>query len=297
MTAMDVSIAILTMNRRDAVIRAINSAYKSVERTSATCEIVVVDNASLDDTYEFIGSHFSEVKLIRIDENLGCPGGRNILYANCNGSIIINLDDDGMLAPDLIEKTVCAFENNADIGILSYRQFESMIEVETLPRDGALLEVASFSGGMSAFRKSMLVKIGMYPKDYFLLAEEENMALRASDAGYKIMLAGHIGMIHPFESQSQDNRWDYYRFRNSLFNVIELFPLPNFFVWFVLRILSNLRHAYRRNSLYAWARSTASVVVFGWTRRRAPIQSITLKKYLALRATYETKLRDSEKEI
>jgi GT2 family glycosyltransferase len=297
MTAVDVSIAVLTMNRRDDVVRAINSAYNSVSKTSAVCEIIVLDNASTDNTHELISSLFSDVKLIRINENLGCPGGRNIIYENCKGSIIINLDDDGMLSPDLIEKTIMAFENNPDMGILTYRQFESVLETEALAVDGVLIEVSSFSGGLSAFRKSMLLQIGSYPKDYFLLAEEENMALRASDAGYKIMSATHIGMIHPFESQSQDNRWDFYRFRNSIFNVIELFPFPNVMLWIVLRVLSNFRNAYRRKSLYAWVRSVVSVCVFGWTRKRSPIQSITLKKYLALRSSCRTKLQDSVKEI
>jgi glycosyltransferase involved in cell wall biosynthesis len=72
--AMLISVVIVTWNRRDDVLRAIESIYSQAWRP---VEIIVVDNGSTDGTAEAITSAYPEVRLLRMEQNLGASGGRN----------------------------------------------------------------------------------------------------------------------------------------------------------------------------------------------------------------------------
>ena len=43
------------------------------------------------------GQEFPNVRLVRVEKNLGCPSGRNFGFAHCRGKYIYLLDDDGWL--------------------------------------------------------------------------------------------------------------------------------------------------------------------------------------------------------
>ena len=89
-----VSIQIVTWNRRDELARCLESA---LAQTYKNIEIVVVDNASTDDSAQMVGQEFPNVRLVRVEKNLGCPSGRNFGFAHCRGKYIYLLDDDGWL--------------------------------------------------------------------------------------------------------------------------------------------------------------------------------------------------------
>lgn len=81
-----VSILILNWNRPEETLNAIKSAK---EQTYPNTEIIVVDNGSTDNSVELITKHYPEIKLIRLDKNYGCPGGRNRGIPLCHRDYII----------------------------------------------------------------------------------------------------------------------------------------------------------------------------------------------------------------
>lgn len=234
---MDVSVGIVTHNRRDQVLEAI----ASVHATAGGCafEIVVVDNASEDGTPEAIRERFPDVQLIRLPENIGCPSGRNVIYAHCGGDYIINLDDDGRLEAGAIQGIVEMFDEDPRIGIIALRQAftgERGSGRSVGPPD-RVAEVGRFWGGVSAFRRSMLEEIGSYPEDLFLYYEESFLALRAMDAGYRIVSNPQLVMWHPRIGGSRvGSHADYYRYRNGLLLASRLFPLWMLLPYFLFRL-------------------------------------------------------------
>lgn len=104
-----VSVAILTYNRRAEVLEAIRSAFDQ-DLPADQYEVVVADNNSSDDTVHAIAEKYPQVRLIRLPRNVGCPEGRNFLYANCRGKYIVNVDDDGSLARNSLVSIVDIFE-------------------------------------------------------------------------------------------------------------------------------------------------------------------------------------------
>jgi GT2 family glycosyltransferase len=277
-----VSVAILTHNRASDVLRAINSAKAQENTVGLAVEIVVVDNASEDDTSERIGSEHPDVKLIRTHRNLGCPGGRNILYANCSGDVIINLDDDGELGAGVVRGAVELMESDPSIGVIAFQRIETFPPAEG-HLEPKVVEVTLFSGGLSAFRRDMLLGVGYYPDDFFLLFEEEHLALRIIDAGYRIVYAPNLLMKHAFSSGSGGRRWDYYRYRNGMLNVIDLFPLSLCLPFFFLRAGSYLMRSIPRGTFRQCATAIAVAGVGIFTRTRKPVGVKTVRAYFAVR--------------
>ena len=75
MTKPLVSIQILNWNRAEDTQIAIQSA---LNQTYENIEIIVIDNGSSDDSVSLIRKKFSDIKLIELEKNFGCPGGRNL---------------------------------------------------------------------------------------------------------------------------------------------------------------------------------------------------------------------------
>lgn len=287
------SVGILTYNRRDAVLAAIQSVY---DQGIPDIEVVVVDSASKDGTSEAIKERFSQVKYIRLPRNLGCPEGRNHVFANCTGKYIINLDDDGCLGEDAIKKVIEAFESDSSIGIIAMRQCytDEPESGRVFGEDG--IGAVQFYGGVSAFRREMLDRIGCYPDDFFLYYEEDYLALLAMDAGYRIVSRPDIIMWHPKvggsgirgvrkESGLEGNRWDYYRFRNALLVTIRLYPGWLMVKYLILRLGSYALISIRRRSFHKYLCAAAFVLCHLPTTliTRKPCSKGTVKKYFRLR--------------
>jgi len=278
-----VSIGILTYNRREAVLRAIRSAY---EQDIDDVEVVVVDSNSSDGTIDAIRAAYPDVKLIRLPRNLGCPGGRNHVFANCEGDYIVSLDDDGFLAEGALPKLIDVFDSDEKIGIVALRQ----CYVDE-PDDGRIvgagaLDVGTFHGGVSAQRRSMLEQIGYYPEDFFLYAEESYLALKALDAGWRIVAEPSIVMWHPRlgPSGGSGTKWDYYRFRNRMLVVTRLFPGWLMLKYLILRMGSYALASLRRGSPIQFIRALSHVV---WTLpgtlwRRTPCKAAAVRAHLRM---------------
>lgn len=93
------SIVITTYNRLDLLKRAIQSAFDQ----TLPCEVVVVDNASTDDTQAYVESLGELVTYIRNETNTNHAGAVNAGVAAASGDWIKLVDDDDYLASDCVE--------------------------------------------------------------------------------------------------------------------------------------------------------------------------------------------------
>lgn len=281
------SVAMVTYNRAQLAVRALESVFA---QHRDDCEVVVVDNDSRDGTGELIAAKFPQVKLIRLARNLGCPDGRNQAYANCRGEFIVNLDDDGWMSDGALEQIESVFERDERIGVIALRQsFPEGGEHSGCAMSAEFKDVGVFAGGVSALRHSMLRKIGAFPHDFFLFAEESFLAIRALDAGYRIVSAPHIVMWHPYTGGSHVNtRHDYQLFRNNLLVTLRLYPGQLLLQYFPARLASYFVSALRRGSLFKYLRAVANVMAAlpGTLLHRQPATAAAVTKHLATRRDY-----------
>ena len=96
--------------------------FGSLRDSETPVETIVIDNASSDDTVEYIKNHFPQVHLIESKENLGFAKANNIgiRYAIDNDAdYAFLLNQDAWIEKDTLTKLVQTFEDNENVGIAS----------------------------------------------------------------------------------------------------------------------------------------------------------------------------------
>jgi glycosyltransferase involved in cell wall biosynthesis len=107
-TKIPVSVYIPTRNRSDFLQRAITSALK---QTWQNIEIIVVDDASDDQTQDILGKlgDVHPIRIIRNDRPKGAAACRNIAIEHATSDFVAGLDDDDVWLPERIEFLMNAF--------------------------------------------------------------------------------------------------------------------------------------------------------------------------------------------
>lgn len=111
-----VSVVIPTHNRSSLVINAIRSV---LNQTYNDIEVIVIDDASTDDTEKTIESiGINSLKYIKITNSQGGNYARNLGIESASGSYIAFLDDDDEWLPTKVEEQINVFKKNNDIGLV-----------------------------------------------------------------------------------------------------------------------------------------------------------------------------------
>lgn len=121
MTSPLISIIITAFNRADIIERAIKSA---LEQTIQDTEVIVVDDASTDNTVEVVKSLSDpRIKLIKNQKNLGIGGAKNVGIQNATGIYVAFLDSDDDWVAHKLETQLEALKNSSDNILLSFSAF------------------------------------------------------------------------------------------------------------------------------------------------------------------------------
>lgn len=94
----------------------------SLRESRHPVETVVIDNASSDNTVEYIKEHFPDVFLIESKENLGFAKANNIgiRYAiDHDADYVFLLNQDAWVEKDTLTKLLDTFDDNENVGIAS----------------------------------------------------------------------------------------------------------------------------------------------------------------------------------
>lgn len=135
--------------------RAINSCAKQ----TVPCEIVVVDEASTDNTAEVIEG-VPGLKYIRHDRPLGHSAAANCGIREAGGEWIKPLDDDDWLAPDCVEKMTAAIESASDRGLCPVMISGRAVNVDEAGRE--LGQTSRLAPVLSALQSKDLLRLMMF---------------------------------------------------------------------------------------------------------------------------------------
>jgi len=217
-----VSIVIRTWNRKEDLKETLeilkNEQYIPLE-------IIVVDNGSTDGTDSMMTSKYPEVHFIKLSKNLGVEA-TNIGIEKAKGKFILLLDDDSHPQPGSISKAVEKFKENSKLGILAFKTIDSPTNFcpqEKFEKGKSKEEIKSgikvkiFRGGGVMVKKEVVEKVGGYPKDFFWVGEESDLAMRALYAGYEIRYFPELIVIHRVSPKNRDlKKKTYYETRNLI---------------------------------------------------------------------------------
>ena len=112
-----VNIIIPTYNRKDKLERLIDSILQSCYPADKL-DIIVVDDASTDGTYEYIKNKYSKIKLIKNEKELLISGSRNRGVSEAKGDLIFFIDDDNIINEYCIKKLVEVIINDEKAGMV-----------------------------------------------------------------------------------------------------------------------------------------------------------------------------------
>jgi glycosyltransferase involved in cell wall biosynthesis len=108
-----VSLIIPTHDRPHLLPRAVESA-----RAAGTdVEIIVIDDASTDETAE-VCRNLNNIKYVRVDRNQGVAGARNIGIFQSTAKYVAFLDDDDLRLPGSLDFQLAALEANPAAGFV-----------------------------------------------------------------------------------------------------------------------------------------------------------------------------------
>lgn len=231
-----ITVVMVTYNRSQVVSEAIDCLQK---QTYPIENIIIIDNASTDDTQEVL----SKRKLLdpRIqfrvrNDNGGYAAGleTGILWGlkDFDTDYFWMMDDDSYPVPDALElliKGITSYQYDLlgltgfKITLTTKKTIEPIDDVQTVDYilvDNALL------------KKEVAEKIGAPNPDFFMMCEDYEYCLRIKKAGFKIgvMKNNHVNRLHLGSQKfSKATLWrGYYHSRNHLL------ILRQYFSWFLL---------------------------------------------------------------
>src|SRR2546425_5353302 len=109
-----VSVVVPTHNRKSAVTRCVESILRS---NYPRIEVIVVDDASTDGTFQHLSGLFPSIELIRFEYEQMVSASRNAGRKHAKGEFIFLVDDDNVVDPDAIAELVKAINDNPHAGI------------------------------------------------------------------------------------------------------------------------------------------------------------------------------------
>ena len=101
-----VSIIIVNYNGKRWLKACFDSLYR---QTYKNFEIIFVDNASKDNSVEFVKENYKKVKVIVNKDNLGFASGNNAGLKEAKGDFVLILNNDTWVKEDLLEKLLQSF--------------------------------------------------------------------------------------------------------------------------------------------------------------------------------------------
>jgi GT2 family glycosyltransferase len=223
---MDVSVVIVNFNTVTLLLDTIDSLFEKSEGFSY--EIIVVDNASSDNSKKIITKRYGEkVIFISLPKNLGFGMANNEAIKVSKGRNIFLLNPDTILINNAV-KILCDYiDRNEDVGIcggnlydsdlrpsLSHFKYRQIISLELdLLTPGLFsrllngknahfnysrypIEVTMISGADLMIKRSVVHKVGLFDIDFFMYFEDNELSRRVLKAGYKIINVPDSKIIH-----------------------------------------------------------------------------------------------------
>ncbi len=115
---------IMTVYGRDELLQV---ALDSIlNQSHHNLELLIVDDCSLDDTYEWLenqAKHDSRIRLFRCGQNSGTYVAKNIALSHARGEYITFMDSDDWSHPQRLEQQLKILENNHDIVGVCHKYF------------------------------------------------------------------------------------------------------------------------------------------------------------------------------
>lgn len=259
------AIVILNYNGKEHLRKYLPSI---LERQNKDTDVIIADNASTDDSIDFLSSEYPDIRVIRLDKNHGFAGGYNEALKQVDARYYVLLNSDVEPGDNFPGELIRALENDQDIAAcqpkvrslrqkdhfeyagasgglmdsLGYPLCRGRILASTESDDGQYddsTEIFWATGAAMVVRSKLFHKIGGFDPWYFAHQEEIDMCWRLKRAGYKIKVVPKAVVYHLGGGTLDylSERKTFLNFKNSLANIIKNVPLLKAIVMLLARLV------------------------------------------------------------
>jgi len=225
MTQVDLSILIVNYNTQHLLAKLFDSL--EVASTHLITQIIVVDNASNDNSVDWLQSHQKDFELIVNANNVGFGRANNQGLALAKGRYVLLLNTDAFIAENTLSKTFLYMEKNLQCGVLGvklvgrkgglqpscryfptpwnlflersglHRFFPKILMVDDMEWNHDTSRSCDWVPGCYyLIRREVIDEVGLFDPRYFLYYEEVDHCLAAKNAGWEVHYFPDTSVIH-----------------------------------------------------------------------------------------------------
>jgi GT2 family glycosyltransferase len=228
----DLSILIVSWNTRDLLQECLGSVQAELERfPGLTSEVIVVDNASADGSFEMVSRKFPWVVAIKNNDNVGFAQASIQGYQASHGQKILLLNPDTWVKPAALNTLVEFMDSHPKAGAVGARllnpdgslqqscyplpslgrEFWRLFHLDALYAFGRYAmerwdtqtprEIGLATGACLLLRRAALDEVGFLDPDYFMYMEEADLCYRLHRRGWLMFYQPQAVVVH-FQGQS-----------------------------------------------------------------------------------------------
>lgn len=238
-----VSIIIVNWNGAQHLPVCLNALRRQTYRTF---EVILVDNASRDNSLDLVTKNYPEVKVIALSHNRGFTGGNNAGLRAARGEIVALLNNDTEADEHWLAEVTAAFERHPEAGSVAskmklfdrrdtFHTAGDFYRMDGLPGNRGVWEVDrgqydreeyvfSACGGSAAYRRAVLDQIGLLDEDFFFSCEDVDLGWRAQLAGWRCVYAPRAVVYHKLKATGGGVTASYYDGRNFIWIIAKNYP-------------------------------------------------------------------------
>jgi len=204
------------------------------------CEVIIVDNASEDNSREMITPDFPEVQWIQLKSNVGFGKGCNVGARHARGKYLLLLNPDTVVSKNTLRESVQLLENRPEIGLMGPKILNPDGSLQESCRRGFPTPAVAFfrfSGLTRLFPKSKLFgrynltymdpsepaevdavsgsymflhlelfrQLGGFDQRFFMYGEDLDLCARVKEQGLKVWYLPRTQIVH-FKGKSSPKR-------------------------------------------------------------------------------------------
>lgn len=196
----------------------------------------MVDNGSTDGSTEAVSKSFSQVRLIKNEENLGFARAANQGIKNSSGRYILLLNSDAEVFEGTLERVIDFLDGEERVGAVglkivnpdgslqhSCRRFPSFITATIHAFLGPLMpnnpfsqeyklarwdhreveEVDWVSGAAMGLRRQALDEVGLFDERFYMYLEDMDLCERLKQGGWQVKYLPDAVVLHHIGGSSQ----------------------------------------------------------------------------------------------
>jgi GT2 family glycosyltransferase len=240
-------------------------------------EVILVDDASTDDSVAFVQADYPAVQVVRLARNRGLAAGCNAGARAATGDLLVMLNNDTEVEPGWLAGLVEAAVVNPKAGAIASKMLlfdrrdtlhnaGDLMAVSGIPRNRGVWEIdrGQFDndlvifggcGGGVAYRRAAWEQAGGFDERLFMYLEDVDLAWRLQMLGWKAVFAPKARLYHHLSATGGGTLASFYVGRNTIWVIAKDMPGPLIRRHFGCIVRAQLRVAW--DALRAWRGAAA----------------------------------------